>query len=133
MLLISDSVQTADQQDDLFHATAESGTERRRGLRIRQNRPVKVFEPTTSRYFGGQTEDISATGLRVELPAYAPVRIGEVLNIHVGLNESGQSLANRRSMVPARVVWVNRVRRIDGKLEAGVEFLASISAHLDAA
>jgi hypothetical protein len=133
MLLISDSVQTADQQDDLFHAAAESGTERRRGLRIRQNRPVKVFEPTTSRYFGGQTEDISATGLRVELPAYAPVRIGEVLNIHVGLNESGQSLANRRSMVPARVVWVNRVRRIDGKLEAGVEFLASISAHLDAA
>jgi len=102
MLLISDSVQTADQQDELLHAAAESGTERRRGLRIRQNRPVKVYEPTTSRYFGGQTEDISATGLRVELPAYAPVRVGEVLNIHVGLSQSGQSLANRRSMVPAR-------------------------------
>jgi hypothetical protein len=133
MLLISDSVQTADQQDELLHVTAESGTERRRGLRIRQNRPVKVFEPTTSRYFGGQTEDISATGLRVELPAYAPVRVGEVLNIHVGLSQSGQTLANRRSMVPARVVWVNRARRIDGKLETGVEFLSSIAAHLDAA
>jgi hypothetical protein len=132
MLLISDSVQTADQQDELLHVT-ESGTERRRGLRIRQNRPVKVFEPTTSRYFGGQTEDISATGLRVELPAYAPVRVGEVLNIHVGLSQSGQTLANRRSMVPARVVWVNRARRIDGKLETGVEFLSSIAAHLDAA
>ena len=133
MLLISDSVQTADQQDELLQAAAESGTERRRGLRIRQNRPVKVYEPTTSRYFGGQTEDISATGLRVELPAYAPVRVGEVLNIHVGLSQSGQSLANRRSMVPARVVWVNRARRIDGKLETGVEFLSSIAAHLDAA
>lgn len=133
MLLISDSVQTADQQDALLQAAAESGTERRRGLRIRQNRPVKVFEPTTSRYFGGQTEDISATGLRVELPAYVPVRIGEILNIHVGLSQSGQSLANRRSMVPARVVWVNRARRIDGKLETGVEFLSSIAAHLDAA
>jgi hypothetical protein len=133
MLLISDSVQTADQQDELLHVTAESGTERRRGLRIRQNRPVKVFEPTTSRYFGGQTEDISATGLRVELPAYAPVRVGEVLNIHVGLSQSGQTLANRRSMVPARVVWVNRARRIDGKLETGVEVLSSIAAHLDAA
>jgi hypothetical protein len=132
MLLISDSVQTADQQDELLQST-ESGTERRRGLRIRQNRPVKVYEPTTSRYFGGQTEDISATGLRVELPAYAPVRVGEILNIHVGLSQSGQSLANRRSMVPARVIWVNRARRIDGKLETGVEFLSSIAAHLDAA
>ena len=133
MLLISDSVQTADQQDELLQAAKESGTERRRGLRIRQNRPIKVFEPTTSRYFGGQTEDISATGLRVELPAYVPVRVGEVLSIHVGLSQSGQSLANRRSMVPARVIWVNRARRIDGKLETGVEFLSSIAAHLDAA
>jgi c-di-GMP-binding flagellar brake protein YcgR len=134
MLLISDSVQTAEQTDELLGSTAEiAGSERRRGLRIRQNRPVKVYEPTTSRYFGGQTEDISATGLRVELPAYAPVRVGEVLNIHVGLSQSGQCLANRRAMVPARVVWVNRARRIDGKLETGVEFLSSISAHLDAA
>jgi c-di-GMP-binding flagellar brake protein YcgR len=133
MLLISDSVQSADQQDEVLHAAAESGTERRRGLRIRQNRPIKVYEPTTSRYFGGQTEDISATGLRVELPAFAPVRVGEILNIHVGLSQSGQTLANRRSMVPARVVWVNRARRIDGKLETGVEFLSSIAAHLDAA
>lgn len=112
----------------------EAVTERRRGFRIRQNRPVKVYEPTTSRYFGGQTEDVSATGLRVELPAYAPVREGDVLNIHVGLNQhAGQTLAHRRQMVPARVVWVARdALRLDAKLEAGVEFLASI-AHLDAA
>jgi hypothetical protein len=69
----------------------------------------------------------------VELPAYAPVRVGEVLSIHVGLSASGQSLAHRRQMLPARVVWVNRARRFDAKLEAGVEFLASIAAHLDAA
>jgi hypothetical protein len=73
------------------------------------------------------------TGLRVELPAYAPVRVGEVLSIHVGLTQSGQTLANRRSMIPARVVWVSRGNRFDSKLEAGVEFLASIAAHLDAA
>ena len=35
----------------------DEGAERRRGLRIRQNRPIKVLEPATSRYFGGQTED----------------------------------------------------------------------------
>jgi hypothetical protein len=125
-------MQRDQEQDDLLEADG-SGTERRRGLRIRQNRPVKVYEPTTSRYFGGQTEDISVTGLRVELPAYAPVRVGEVLSIHVGLNQTGQTLANRRTMIPARVVWVSRSNRIGAKLECGVEFLASIAAHLDAA
>jgi PilZ domain-containing protein len=107
--------------------------ERRRGLRVRQSRPVKVFEPTASRYFGGRTEDISSTGLRIELPAYVPVREGEMLNIHVGLNHQGQSLANRRQMIPAKVVWVSRDRSRPDVLEAGVEFLAGIAAQRDAA
>jgi hypothetical protein len=108
--------------------------ERRRGLRIRQARPVKIFEPAGARYFGGQTEDISATGLRIELPAFATVRPGETLSIHVGLSRQGEALANRRQMIPARVVWVKRgAGRSRGKLEAGVEFLASTAAHLDAA
>jgi c-di-GMP-binding flagellar brake protein YcgR len=110
------------------------GAERRRGLRIREQRPVKIFDSAAARYFGGQTEDISATGLRLELPGYAPVQPGDTLSIHVGLNRQGQSLANRRQMIPARVVWVNRRdQRISGKLEAGIEFLSSIAAHLDAA
>jgi hypothetical protein len=110
--------------------------ERRRGLRIRQHRPVKVFEPLGARYFGGQTEDVSATGLRIELPAFAAVREGETLSIHVGLSRKGESLANRRQMLPARVVWVRRTpSRQDrsGTIEAGVEFLTGISALLDAA
>jgi hypothetical protein len=119
------------------HSEIESidieGTERRRGLRIRQNRPVKVFEPGIGRYFGGQTEDISSTGLRIELPLWATVRPGETLSIHVGLSRKGESLANRRQMIPARVVWVNRSTGRRTRLEAGVEFLSSIAAHLDAA
>jgi hypothetical protein len=112
----------------------EPGSERRRGLRIRQQRPVKIFEPMAGRYFGGQTEDVSSTGLRVELPMSASVRPGESLHIHVGLNSIGQSLANRKQMLAARIVWVNRsAGRKNGKLEAGVEFLSSIAAHLDAA
>src|SRR5215211_2600382 len=67
--------------------------ERRRGLRVRQARPVKVYEAAGARYFGGQTEDISATGLRIELPASAHLRPGEVLNIHVGLSRGGLMLA----------------------------------------
>ena len=113
---------------------SDEGCERRRGLRIRQTRPIKILEPVTSRYFGGQTEDVSTTGLRIELPASAHVRPGEVLNIHVGADSRGQMLANRRQMMPAKVVWVDRRSKFDhGRLIAGIEFLASISAHLDAA
>ena len=108
-------------------------SERRRGLRIRQNRPVKVFEPGTGRYFGGKTEDISATGLRIELPVWANVRPGETLSIHVGLSRKGETLANRRQMIPARIIWVNREMGRRPHLEAGVEFLSSIAAHLEAA
>jgi hypothetical protein len=110
------------------------GIERRRGLRISQARPIKVLEPTAGRFFGGQTHDVSATGLRIELPAKAPVRPGKLLTIHVGIGTGCEPLANRRQMIPARVVWVNR-GDTDGaaRLTAGVEFLASIAAHLDAA
>jgi hypothetical protein len=112
--------------------TKESGAERRRGLRIRQDRPVKIYEPRGSRYFGGKTCDVSSTGLRIELPAFATLKEGETLNVHVGLSNFGQTLANRRSMMPARVVWVDRTESAS-TMEVGVEFVATIFAHLDAA
>jgi hypothetical protein len=113
---------------------AVDGSERRRGLRIRQTRPVKVYEPAGARYFGGQTEDVSSTGLRLELPLYANVQPGEMLSVHVGLSTKGETLANRRQMLPARVVWVNRMGgQNKGRMEAGVEFIANMAAGLDAA
>ena len=135
MLLLSESVGagigTNGQTDRQMRV---AGGERRRGLRVRQERPVKVYEPLGNRYCGGQTGDISSTGLRIELPAHAAVRPGETLSIHVGLSRQGESLANRRQMIPARVVWVNRDAGAEtGRLECGVEFLASIAAQRDAA
>ena len=112
--------------------TVESGSERRRGLRIAQDRPVKVLD-LGGKYFGGKTRDVSATGLQIELPAHAKVRRGETLNIHVGLSHNGQSLANRRQMIPARVVWVKSGDWGRTTVTAGVEFTASIGAQLDAA
>lgn len=107
--------------------------ERRRGLRVRQHRPIKVLDTLCGRYFGGQTRDISATGLCIELPTHAAVRTGETLYIHVGLNQSGESLANRRQMIPAKVVWTTRPRSNRKTYSAGVEFTAGIGAQLDAA
>jgi hypothetical protein len=133
MLVLTESMRTGDHAEQ--HQGDRPG-ERRRGLRVRQHRPVKIYEPVGARYFGGQTEDISSTGLRIELPAFATVREGETLCIHVGLSRKGQSLANRRHMMPARVVWVRRCASRPGRpgtIEAGVEFSSSISALLDAA
>jgi hypothetical protein len=109
------------------------GSERRRGLRIQQNRPIKVLGTIGGKYFGGQTMDISSSGLRIELPAHASVRCGETLSIHVGLNTDGNALANRRQMIPARVVWLNRQNNNRKTITAGVEFAVSIGAQLDAA
>jgi hypothetical protein len=111
-----------------------AGAERRRGLRIQQTRPIKVYDPTISRYYGGQTQDVSSTGLRLELPASASVRPGRLLSIHVGLNDKGEALANRRQMIPVRVMWVDRSDNGSSRtLSMGIEFLASIAAELDAA
>jgi len=122
-----------DLQDEIIDESEAAQSERRRGLRINQNRPVKVFEPASGRYIGGQTEDVSSTGLRIELPASAPVVSGKIVCIHVGLNAIGQTLANRRQMIPARVIWTRRLNANGTRLMAGVEFLASIAAHRDAA
>jgi hypothetical protein len=64
-----------------------------------------------------------------------PVRPGKLLSIHVGLSESGHALANRRNMIPARVVWVSRPPQAadTGNMSVGVEFISNISAQLDAA
>src|SRR5437588_2782588 len=105
MLMLQETVGAATES---IESNEASLAERRRGLRIQQNRPIKVLDTIAGRYFGGQTRDVSATGLQIELPLHATVRMGEMLNIHVGLSRSGETLANRRQMIPARVVWVNR-------------------------
>jgi hypothetical protein len=131
MMLLNDSALLADP--DIDDLTDDANAERRRGLRVRDCRPVKVYLPGAARYFGGQTEDISATGLRIELPLWASLREGAMVTVHVGLNGRGESLANRRNMIPARVVWVNRLAGKQSCLEAGVEFLNGIASNADAA
>jgi PilZ domain len=119
--------------DAVYEEETTDGSERRRGLRIAQNRPVKILGMQGGKYFGGQTQDVSSTGLRLELPAHAAVRCGETLSIHVGLNSSGGTLANRRQMIPARVVWIRKSNNNARTVMAGVEFASTISARADAA
>jgi hypothetical protein len=116
MVLVSD----LDFVDDALHL------DRRRAPRVEQARPVKVYEPAASRFFGGRTRNVSSTGLQIEFPSYVQLRAGRLVNVHIGIHEGGQPLANRRSMVPARVVWMQT--DADGGIVAGLEFLSFISA-----
>jgi len=106
--------------------------ERRRGFRIRQERPIKVFDPESSKYVGGRTQDVSASGLRLELPIASPILPGRLVHVHVGVSQGLEGLAQRHGMLPARVVWIDRG---DGgpNMTAGVEIVAGVLAAADAA
>jgi PilZ domain len=104
-----------------------TAAERRRGLRIRQCRPVKIYEPRTSRYFPGRTADISATGLRLSLPLSVPIIPGSTVSLHIGMDKPGDALATRRHMLDARIIWTRRDQS-DGQLIAGLELLTSAAA-----
>jgi hypothetical protein len=123
-----------DNAVDMSLEPEAEGADRRRGLRVRQSRPIKVYEPTSCRFVGGQTEDVSVTGLRIQMPRSAALLPGATVSVHVGLDGAGQPLANRRQMMPARVVWVDRSADLRGTtLWAGIEWVASLAAHLNAA
>jgi len=107
--------------------------ERRRGMRVRQSRPLKIFEPVAGRYVAGRTLDISSQGVRVEVPARAELRCGELVTLHIGTASGTGPVANRRPMLPARVVWVIPQRNaIRPTLIAGLEFETDIESETQA-
>ncbi len=99
--------------------------ERRRGLRVAERRPIKVFEPITGRFFGGSTRDVSTTGLRLTLPSKCPVREGSELRLTIGQPGGSGALVPRRSMVHAQVVWS---RQTPNGTDVGVELSSSVQA-----
>jgi len=108
--------------------------ERRRGMRVRQSRTVKIFEPIAGRYVGGRTIDLSSQGLRVEMPARAGLRQGEIIKVHVGTASGTGAVANRRPMIPARVVWITAKKNtLRPTLVAGLEFEADIDSKIQVA
>ena len=115
-----------DLDNELHNSESDSfRLDRRRGRRVVQNRPLKIYEPFASRFFAGRTHDVSSTGMCIEFAKWAALSPGRVINVHAGVATGGQPLANRRSMIPARVVWV---REHDNTLLAGIEFLSGIHA-----
>ena len=101
--------------------------ERRRGLRIKQQRPVKIYEPRTARYYPGQTADISHSGLRLTLPPSTPIVTNNILSLHIS---SACAFAFKAQMIEARVIWM---RRDSEQVVAGLELLSSAAVQSRAA
>ena len=95
-LVLPDITEQADEQVSIDGSGAsEACASARPGRSMSSNRPTP--------FFGGRTRNISTTGLRIELP-YSALEPGDVLNVHVDWNRDGSMLANRRQMIPAKVV-----------------------------
>ena len=71
-------------ENEIEESHETGGGERRRGLRITQHRPVKVYEPSSGRYVGGQTEDI-LPGRVLGLHQIALVQAGDEVRVVLDL------------------------------------------------
>jgi len=115
--------------DRRMSPTPANLAERRRGLRIKQCRAVKVYEPRSTRYYPGQTADISLSGLRLTLPLSTPLVSGNTLCLHIASN-SNSAIASRHQMLQARVIWLQREST---ELVVGLELLSSAAIQSSAA
>jgi c-di-GMP-binding flagellar brake protein YcgR len=99
--------------------------ERRKGVRVKIARPVRIHEPITGRHMAGRTRDISASGLRIEMPITNAIRVGETISVVLG------TLSNRKPTISARVVWIKRdAKLVRPMLTAGVEFTVEPDAQV---
>ena len=117
--------------DDLDVDYAEY-TERRRRPRTVTERTVKLYDPTSGRYFAGHTCDVSETGLRLELPAKLPARAGATACVYIAPAIAGGAFISHTQMLPVRYVWVRRDPRT-GRATCGVQILADTASQRDAA
>lgn len=106
--------------------------ERRRRPRTRISKSVKLYDPSSGRYFAGHTYDVSEGGLRLELPARLPALAGRTACVYIAHNGSGRGFIQHTQMLPVRYVWVRRDVRT-GMASCGVEILADTASAREAA
>jgi c-di-GMP-binding flagellar brake protein YcgR len=108
--------------------------ERRRGVRVKLARPVRVHEPTTGKHLAARTRDISAVGMRLEMPLTNAIQPGEHLTLTLGTLAGVGLVKSTKSTITARVIWVKRDgRMVRPMLTAGVEFCSDSDAQVNVA
>ncbi|HMO27490.1 MAG TPA: PilZ domain-containing protein, partial [Tepidisphaeraceae bacterium] len=80
--------------------------DRRADPRVVCEHAIKLHDARSRRYIAGRTCDLSSTGMRLEVPAWAPIELGAAVSVYVA--EDRPRLAPHSAMKPARVVWIDR-------------------------
>jgi len=129
------AIDTIDADDEIDGPNDSLAFERRRGGgRVRIARPVRVVEPHGGRHLAGRSRDVSASGMRVELPFTNAVEAGDTVSVHVGTLAGAGPLRGHRSTLEARVVWVRRdTRMLRPLVTAGLEFVMGWDARYNVA
>ncbi len=86
--------------------------------------PVSVWLPQANRFFNGQSENISKSGVYIKLPMTTPIRHGNIIEINFPRT---MTLAEERGrfgrLKTGRVVRVERKTMLrDGKIGIAVQF-----------
>jgi hypothetical protein len=104
--------------------TMEAVMELRKQARTQLSWPVSVWVPVANRFFNGRSENISKSGVFVNMPMATPVREGQIIEINFPrttalAKEKGQFARIKTGMV-VRVDRSSVVR--DGSIGVGVAF-----------
>lgn len=108
--------------------------ERRSATRVKISRPVRVIDLTIGRHAAGRSRDVSATGMKLEIPVTNAIREGDTIHVDVGTLAGIGPLAGRPHVIPARVIWIRREHKLlRPLLTAGVEFSLELDAMINVA
>jgi hypothetical protein len=96
------------------------GSDRRKGIRVPQERGAKIFYAVGNRYIAAQTVDFSPSGLCITLPKTAAVIPGSTVSVHLPPKNSESLVGSKHLMASARVVWVTAA---EGRTMVGLQYL----------
>lgn len=120
--------------DEAIGLTDRMVIERRSATRVRISRPVKVINLSVGRHAAGRSRDVSATGMKIEIPVTNSIREGDTIHVDVGTLAGIGPLVGRPHLIPARVVWIEREHKLlRPMLTAGVEFALELDAMINVA
>jgi len=77
--------------------------DRRRHPRLQVERPCKIYDPQSDKYFAGNTRDLSESGLLIDVPRVLELKPGDRVHVGVAMKRR-QGLLLAKEMIEAIVV-----------------------------
>ena len=102
--------------------------DRRTQVRYAIERPCKIFEPRSGKYYSGMTCDLSGGGLLLDIPRVVDLKPGDLLHVGVAMTRR-QDLLKAKEMMEARVV--RAMTTVDDRTRLAVSFQTEVQTQPD--